>query len=35
MPQRPQRGFLRECLEMACSIQTPDQPPIPDEPEGD
>jgi hypothetical protein len=27
-------GFLRECLEMARSIETPDQPPIPEEPEG-
>lgn len=26
-------GFLRECLTMARSIETPDQPPIPDEPE--
>jgi hypothetical protein len=26
--------FLRECLTMARSIETPDQPPIPDEPEG-
>jgi hypothetical protein len=25
--------FVRECLEMARSIQTPNQPPIPDEPE--
>ncbi len=27
-------GFLRECLESARSIETPDQPPIPEEPEG-
>ncbi len=27
-------GFLRECLTMARPIETPDQPPIPDEPEG-
>ncbi len=26
-------SFLRECLTMARSIETPDQPPIPDEPE--
>jgi hypothetical protein len=26
-------SFLRECLDMARSIETPDQPPIPDEPE--
>jgi hypothetical protein len=26
-------GFLRECLAQARSIETPDQPPIPDEPE--
>jgi hypothetical protein len=26
--------FLRECLAQARSIETPDQPPIPDEPEG-
>jgi hypothetical protein len=26
-------NFLRECLEMARRIETPDQPPIPDEPE--
>lgn len=26
-------GFLRECLKLAHSIETPDQPPIPDEPE--
>lgn len=26
-------GFLRECLDMARSIETPDQPPIPEEPE--
>jgi hypothetical protein len=26
-------SFLRECLEMAHSIETPDQPPIPEEPE--
>jgi hypothetical protein len=26
-------SFLRECLEMARSIETPDQPPIPEEPE--
>jgi hypothetical protein len=25
-------GFVRECLTMARSIQTPDQPPIPEEP---
>lgn len=28
-------GFLRECLAQARSIETPDQPPIPEEPEGD
>ena len=28
-------GFLRECLAKARSIETPDQPPIPEEPEGD
>lgn len=27
-------GFLRDCLAKARSIETPDQPPIPDEPEG-
>ncbi len=27
-------GFLRDCLEKARSIETPDQPPIPEEPEG-
>ncbi len=27
--------FLRDCLAKARSIETPDQPPIPDEPEGD
>jgi hypothetical protein len=27
-------SFLRECLDMARSIETPDQPPIPEEPEG-
>jgi hypothetical protein len=27
-------GFVRECLRMARSIETPDQPPIPEEPEG-
>ena len=27
-------AFLRECLSMARSIETADQPPIPDEPEG-
>lgn len=27
-------GFLRECLTRARSITTPDQPPIPEEPEG-
>jgi hypothetical protein len=26
-------NFLRECLDMARSIETPDQPPIPEEPE--
>ncbi len=26
-------GFLRDCLAKARSIETPDQPPIPDEPE--
>lgn len=26
-------GFLRECLSLARSVETPDQPPIPDEPE--
>ena len=26
-------GFLRECLEQARAIETPEQPPIPDEPE--
>lgn len=26
-------SFLRECLDMARSIETPDQPPIPEEPE--
>jgi len=26
-------GFLRECLDKARSIETPDQPPIPEEPE--
>ncbi len=26
--------FLRECLALARSIETPDQPPIPDEAEG-
>lgn len=26
-------GFLRECLDQARSIETPDQPPIPEEPE--
>jgi hypothetical protein len=26
-------SFLRECLTMARSIETPDQPPIPEEPE--
>jgi hypothetical protein len=25
--------FLRECLTLARSIETPDQPPIPEEPE--
>ena len=28
-------GFLRDCLEKAHSIETPDQPPIPEEPEGE
>jgi hypothetical protein len=28
-------GFLRECLAQARSIETPNQPPIPEEPEGD
>ena len=27
--------FLRECLAQARSIETPDQPPIPDEPQED
>ena len=27
-------GFLRDCLAKARSIETPDQPPIPEEPEG-
>jgi hypothetical protein len=27
-------GFLRECLSQARSIEIPDQPPIPEEPEG-
>ncbi len=26
-------GFLRECLTIARSLETPDQPPIPEEPE--
>jgi hypothetical protein len=29
------QGFLRECLAQAQSIETPDQPPIPEEPEED
>jgi hypothetical protein len=28
------QGFLRDCLAKARSIETPDQPPIPEEPEG-
>ena len=28
-------GFLRECLSQARSIETADQPPLPEEPEGD
>jgi hypothetical protein len=28
------QAFLRECLSQARSIETPDQPPIPEEPEG-
>lgn len=26
-------GFLRDCLTLAKSVETPDQPPIPEQPE--